>query len=64
MLWEKKVKLCEETKRTVDCDLEHGEMKAMRHEIHRMELKKNSLIQQQEKLLQALERTVVRYIFN
>ncbi|CAL8088462.1 unnamed protein product [Calicophoron daubneyi] len=58
MLWEKKVQLCDETRRAVDCDLGQGEMNVMRHEIHRMEVRKNSLIQQQEKLLQALERSV------
>ncbi|THD22944.1 Coiled-coil domain-containing protein 40 [Fasciola hepatica] len=60
MLWEKKVQLCDETRRAVDCDLGQGELSVMKHEIHRMEVRKNSLLQQQEKLLQALERSVSR----
>ncbi|XP_018654687.1 LOW QUALITY PROTEIN: hypothetical protein Smp_174090 [Schistosoma mansoni] len=58
MLWEKKVQLCEETKKSVDCDIGQGEMNVMRHEIHRMEVRKSSLLQQQERLIQALERSV------
>ncbi|CAH8869851.1 unnamed protein product [Trichobilharzia szidati] len=58
MLWEKKVQLCEETKKSVDCDIGQGEMSVMRHEIHRMEIRKSSLLQQQERLIQALERSV------
>ncbi|CAH8433436.1 unnamed protein product, partial [Dicrocoelium dendriticum] len=60
MLWEKKVQLCEETRHAVDCDLGQGELNVMRSEIHRMEVRKNSLLQQQEKLLQALERSVAK----
>ncbi|TGZ64011.1 hypothetical protein CRM22_006584 [Opisthorchis felineus] len=60
MLWEKKVQLCEETKNAVDCQLGQGEMNVMRHEIHRMEVRKSSLLTQQEKLLQALERSVAK----
>lgn len=58
MLWEKKIQLCEETKKSVDCDIGQGEMNVMRHEIHRMEIRKSSLLQQQERLIQALERSV------
>ncbi|CAH8673216.1 unnamed protein product [Schistosoma haematobium] len=58
MLWEKKIQLCEETKNSVDCDIGQGEMNVMRHEIHRMEIRKSSLLQQQERLIQALERSV------
>ncbi|KAF5405478.1 Coiled-coil domain-containing protein 40 [Paragonimus heterotremus] len=60
MLWEKKVQLCEETRHAVDCDLGQGELNVMKHEIHRMEVRKSSLLQQQEKLLQALERSVAK----
>ncbi|KAF6776338.1 hypothetical protein AHF37_03704 [Paragonimus kellicotti] len=60
MLWEKKVQLCEETRHAVDCDLGQGELSVMKHEIHRMEVRKSSLLQQQEKLLQALERSVAK----
>ncbi|VDQ01583.1 unnamed protein product [Trichobilharzia regenti] len=35
-----------------------GEISVMRHEIHRMEIRKSSLLQQQERLIQALERSV------
>nr|CAH8870254.1 unnamed protein product [Trichobilharzia regenti] len=58
MLWEKKVQLCEETKKSVDCEMGQGEISVMRHEIHRMEIRKSSLLQQQERLIQALERSV------
>ncbi|CAH8578989.1 unnamed protein product [Schistosoma turkestanicum] len=60
MLWEKKVQLCEETKKSVDCEVGQGEISVMRHEIHRMEIRKSSLLQQQERLIQALERSVAK----
>ncbi|CAH8651425.1 unnamed protein product [Heterobilharzia americana] len=66
MLWEKKVQLCEETKKSVDCNTGQGEISVMRHEIHRMETLKSSLLQKQERLIQALERSILKrdIIFN
>ena len=39
MLWEKKTQLAREARATVDNDYGHGEIKAMKAEIHRMEVK-------------------------
>ncbi|VEL19159.1 unnamed protein product [Protopolystoma xenopodis] len=60
MLWEKKVQLCLETKQAVDSDVGQSEIKAMRSEIHRMEVRKTQLLRQQEQLIQALEKAVSR----
>ena len=38
MLWEKKTQLAREARATVDKDYDHGEIKAMKAEIHRMEV--------------------------
>jgi hypothetical protein len=38
MLWEKKTQLAREAKNAVDTDYGHGEIHAMKAEIHRMEV--------------------------
>ena len=38
MLWEKKTQLAREARATVDDDYGHGEIKAMKAEIHRMQV--------------------------
>lgn len=43
MLWEKKTQLARETRATVNEDYGHGEIKTMKAEIHRMQVK-NCLI--------------------
>ena len=39
MLWEKKTQLAREARETVDDDYGHGEIKAMKAEIHRMQVR-------------------------
>jgi len=38
MLWEKKTQIAKETRSAVDSEIGQGEMRAMRSEIHRMEV--------------------------
>lgn len=38
MLWEKKIQLAKEAKTAVDSEIGQGEMRAMKAEIHRMEV--------------------------
>lgn len=40
MLWEKKTQLAREAKNAVDLEYGQGEIKAMKAEIHRMEVRK------------------------
>ncbi|VDL61080.1 unnamed protein product [Hymenolepis diminuta] len=58
MLWEKKVQLVNETRQAVDSASGMAELKAIRVEIHRMEMKKAQIARQQEQLIQALEQSV------
>lgn len=44
MLWEKKTQLAREARATVDEDYGHGEIKAMKAEIHRMQVLETSVI--------------------
>ncbi|KAM3173123.1 hypothetical protein ACTXT7_013109 [Hymenolepis weldensis] len=57
MLWEKKVQLVNETRQAVDSASGMAELKAIRVEIHRMEMKKALIARQQEQLIQALEQS-------
>ena len=41
MLWEKKTQIAKETRSAVDSEVGQGEMRAMRAEIHRMEVKRH-----------------------
>ena len=41
MLWEKKTQLAREAKQSVDAEYGQGDIKAMKAEIHRMEVSEN-----------------------
>jgi len=60
MLWEKKIQLAKETRNTVDTEYGQGELKAMKCEIHRMQVRYNQLMKQQELLIQEMEKAVYR----
>ena len=60
MLWEKKTQLAKETKAAVDSEVGQGEIKAMKAEIHRMEVRYTQLMKQQEKMIQEMEKSVSR----
>ncbi|KAK9540308.1 hypothetical protein VZT92_002769 [Zoarces viviparus] len=57
MLWEKKTQLIKETRSVLDGV---GDVKMMKAEIHRMEVRLNLLMKQQEQLLRESEATVAR----
>ena len=63
MLWEKKTQLAKETKAAVDSEVGQGEIKAMKAEIHRMEVRYTQLMKQQEKMIQEMEKSVSRWGF-
>lgn len=63
MLWEKKTQLARETRAAVDSEVGQGEMKAMRSEIHRMQVRFGQLMKQQEKMIQDMEKSVSRSVF-
>ena len=60
MLWEKKTQLARETREAVDGEVGQGEMKAMRAEIHRMQVRYTQLMKQQERMIQEMEKAVSR----
>ncbi|XP_015752851.1 PREDICTED: coiled-coil domain-containing protein 40-like [Acropora digitifera] len=60
MLWEKKTQLAREAKNAVDFEYGQGEIKAMKAEIHRMQVRYSQLMRQQEKMIQDMEKSVVR----
>ncbi|BFZ02980.1 hypothetical protein BsWGS_06019 [Bradybaena similaris] len=60
MLWEKKTQLARETRAAVDYEVGQGEMRAMRSEIHRMQVRYTQLMKQQEKMIQDMEKAVSR----
>ncbi|CAB3982035.1 Hypothetical predicted protein [Paramuricea clavata] len=63
MLWEKKTQLAREARATVDDDYGHGEIKAMKAEIHRMQVRYAQLMKQQEKMIQDMEKSITRREF-
>lgn len=63
MLWEKKTQLAKETRAAVDSEVGQGEMKAMKAEIHRMQVRYTQLMKQQEKMIQEMEKSVSRWEF-
>nr|CDS29578.1 coiled coil domain containing protein 40 [Hymenolepis microstoma] len=63
LLWEKKVQLVNETRQAVDSASGLAELKAIRTEIHRMEVKKAQIARQQEQLIRALEHSVQKREF-
>ena len=60
MLWEKKTQLARETRAAVDSEVGQGEIKAMKAEIHRMQVRYTQLMKQQEKMIQEMEKAVSR----
>ncbi|KAM7433427.1 Coiled-coil domain-containing protein 40 [Porites harrisoni] len=60
MLWEKKTQLAREAKNAVDLEYGQGEIRAMKAEIHRMQVRYSQLMRQQEKMIQDMEKSVVR----
>ncbi|XP_073444175.1 coiled-coil domain-containing protein 40 isoform X1 [Dendrobates tinctorius] len=60
MLWEKKIQLAKEMRNAVDSETGQGEIKAMKAEIHRMQVRYAQLIKQQEKMIRDMEAVVSR----
>ena len=60
MLWEKKTQLARETRAAVDSEVGQGEVRAMKAEIHRMQVRYTQLMKQQEKMIQEMEKAVSR----
>ncbi|XP_052261678.1 coiled-coil domain-containing protein 40-like isoform X2 [Dreissena polymorpha] len=60
MLWEKKTQLARETRAAVDSEVGQGEVRAMKSEIHRMQVRYAQLMKQQEKMIQEMEKAVSR----
>lgn len=58
MLWEGKTQLAKETRDAIDKEVGQGEIKQMKSEIHRMEVRFNQLMKEQEKLQQESEQTI------
>jgi len=60
LLWERKTQLARETIAAVDTEVGQGEIKSMKAEIHRMDLKFKELKKAQERLMREMEYSVVR----
>ncbi len=60
MFWERKIQLAKEMKSAVDSETGQGEIKAMKSEIHRMQVRYDQLLRQQEKLIRDMESSVLR----
>ncbi|KAJ8245921.1 hypothetical protein GJAV_G00261720 [Gymnothorax javanicus] len=60
MLWEKRIQLAQESRQAVDSEVGQGEIRSMRAEIHRMEVRYGLLMKQQGRLLNEMEATVAR----
>uniref|UniRef100_A0A3B3RJE8 Coiled-coil domain 40 molecular ruler complex subunit n=1 Tax=Paramormyrops kingsleyae TaxID=1676925 RepID=A0A3B3RJE8_9TELE len=60
MLWEKKIQLAKETRLAVDSEVGQGEIRQMKAEIHRMEVRCAHLMKQQERLLRDMEAAVAQ----
>eukprot|EP00055_Hartaetosiga_balthica_P005217 m.14997 g.14997 ORF g.14997 m.14997 type:complete len:944 (-) comp4404_c0_seq1:584-3415(-) len=60
LLWEKKIQLLKETKEELQSNEGKEELDDMRNEIHRMELKLQSLKREKEELIKEMEHTVNR----
>ncbi|KFV65339.1 Coiled-coil domain-containing protein 40, partial [Dryobates pubescens] len=60
MLWERKIQLTREMRAAVDSQMGQGEIRAMRYEIHRMQVRYGQLMRQQEKMIQDMEAAVSR----
>nr|XP_060615802.1 coiled-coil domain-containing protein 40 [Anolis sagrei ordinatus] len=60
MQWEKKIQLAKEMRAAVDSETGQGEIRAMKTEIHRMQVRYQQLMKQQEKLMRDTESAVAR----
>ncbi|NXR00108.1 CCD40 protein, partial [Sagittarius serpentarius] len=60
MLWERKIQLTREMRAAVDSESGHGEIQAMKTEIHRMQVRYGQLMKQQEKMVRDMEASVSR----
>ncbi|KAK2889086.1 hypothetical protein Q8A67_014461 [Cirrhinus molitorella] len=60
MLWEKRTQLIRETRSAINSDIGQGDIRTMRAEIHRMEVRYAQLMKQQERLLRDMESVVAR----
>uniref|UniRef100_H2YI71 Coiled-coil domain-containing protein 40 n=1 Tax=Ciona savignyi TaxID=51511 RepID=H2YI71_CIOSA len=60
MLWEKKTQLAKETRSAVDSEVGQGEMRAMKAEIHRMQVRYTQLMKQQDQMMREMEQVVSR----
>ncbi|XP_076137256.1 coiled-coil domain-containing protein 40 [Alosa pseudoharengus] len=60
MLWDKKTQLVRETRSAVDSEIGQGDIRTMKTEIHRMEVRYSQLVKQQEHLLRDMEAVVAR----
>ncbi|KAM9207773.1 coiled-coil domain-containing protein 40-like, partial [Leptosomus discolor] len=60
LLWEKKIQLTREMRAAVESESGHGELHAMRTEIHRMQVRYGQLMKQQEKMIRDMEASVSR----
>ncbi|XP_067860206.1 coiled-coil domain-containing protein 40 isoform X2 [Heptranchias perlo] len=60
MLWEKKIQLAKEARSAVDSGVGQSEIRAMRAEIHRMEIRYSQLMKQQERMIREMEAVVSR----
>jgi hypothetical protein len=58
MLWEGKTQLAKETRDAIDKEVGQGEIKQMKSEIHRMEVRFSGLMKEQEKLMRESEQVV------
>ncbi|XP_056315030.1 coiled-coil domain-containing protein 40 [Danio aesculapii] len=60
MLWGKRTQLMQETCSAIDSDIGQGDIRTMRAEIHRMEVRYAQLMKQQERLLRDMESMVAK----
>lgn len=58
MLWEGKTQLAKETRDAIDKEVGQGEIKQMKSEIHRMEVRFSQLMKEQEKLMRESEQII------
>lgn len=59
-LWEKKIQLEKETQQALDPTVGQGEVKAMEKEIHRMRLRHDNLIREQERMIKEMETAILK----
>ncbi|XP_014787815.1 coiled-coil domain-containing protein 40 [Octopus bimaculoides] len=60
MLVERKIQILKETRSAVDADFQQGEIRSMKSEIHRMEMRFSQLMRQQNYMIQDTERFLSR----